>query len=108
VDSVEGIIDGDAGPSKGESDGDGGSIVGLDSGACVGEEAEILSGAGVGTRGVTKEAGGSAEGDDAGGAADDARVSISTFIPWLQCPIVPQMKYLLPGEESGMVVAPPL
>lgn len=37
-----------------------------------------------------------------------ARVSISTFIPWLQCPIVPQMKYLFPGKVRGMVVAPSL
>ena len=37
-----------------------------------------------------------------------ARVSISTFIPWLQCPIVPQMKYLFPSEVRGMVVAPSL
>jgi hypothetical protein len=61
---------------KGESDGDGGSIafVGVDSGACVGEESEVLS-----------------------GAAAGARVSISTFIPWLQCPIVPQMKGMVVG-----------
>jgi hypothetical protein len=90
VDSVEGITE--------------------NSGACVGDEKAELSGAGVGPRsGVTEEeAGGSAEGDDAGGAAADARVSIWTFIPWLQCPIVPQMKFLVPGEESGMVVVPPL
>jgi hypothetical protein len=89
VDSVEGITE--------------------NSGACVGDEKAELSGAGVGARsGVTEEAGGSAEGDDAGGAAADARVSIWTFIPWLQCPIVPQMKFLVPGEESGMVVVPPL
>ena len=86
-DSVEGIIEGAA-------DGDGGSFVG---------EEEWLPGAGVG---VTDEAGGWTEGD-AGGGDDVARVSIWTFIPWLQCPAVPQMKYLLPCEESGMVVVPP-
>jgi hypothetical protein len=108
--SVEGVKEGDdEGPSKDESDGDGGSNVGVDSGVCVGEEAWLSSGAGVGTsKGVTDEAGGWIEGDGVGGADDVARVFISTFIPWLQCPTVPQMKYLLPGEESGMVVVPPL
>ena len=44
VDSVEGIIEDDEGPSKGQSDGDGGSIVfvGVDSG----EKAEVLSAVG--------------------------------------------------------------
>lgn len=42
------------------------------------------------------------------GDVEAASVSISTFIPWLQCPNVPQMKYLLPGEERGMMVLPPL
>jgi hypothetical protein len=52
------------------------------------------------------------EGDgDAAGEAGEiwvASVSISTFIPWLQCPIVPQMKYLLPCDLRVMVVAPSL
>ena len=46
-------------------------------------------------------------GADTGGVVV-ASVSISTFIPWLQCPNVPHMKYLLPGEERGMMVLPPL
>lgn len=94
------MIKDDAELPNGESDGDGARSIGeVVSDAGVAEEIE-LSGAGVGTRGDTKEAGGLAE-------ADPARVSISTFIPWLQCPSVPQMKYFLPGEESGMVVVPP-
>ena len=51
------------------------------------------------------------EGDSAGEsevALALARVSISTFIPWLQCPIFPQMKYLFPGEVRGMFVVPSL
>ena len=128
-DSVEGVKEGDnEGSSKDESDGEGGSTVGVDStgvcvgesdgeggstvgvdsaGICVGEGTSLSSGAGVGTKGVTSEVGGWIVGDGVGGA-DVARVFIWTFIPWLQCPVVPQMKYLLPGEESGMVVVPPL
>ena len=59
-------------------------------------------------------AAGISSGDSAGevvessGDAAVARVFTSTFIPWLQCPIVPQMKYLFPGEVRGMVVAPSL
>lgn len=108
VDSVEGIIEDGSVLPKGESDiGDGVSSCGeVDTGAGAGAGEEVeLSGAGVGTR-VTEEAGGLA--GDAVIGADAARVSISTFIPWLQCPIVPQMKYLLPGEESGIAVVPPV
>ncbi|CAL5336565.1 unnamed protein product [Camellia sinensis] len=43
-----------------------------------------------------------------GGLAWEASVSTSTFIPWLQCPIDPQMKYLFPGEVRGTTVLPPL
>lgn len=95
-------------PNGEYSDGDGASSIGeVVSAAGVSEEVE-LSGVGVGTRGVAKElAGELAEGDAVFGEVDPARVSISTFIPWLQCPSVPQMKYFLPGEESGMVVVPP-
>lgn len=53
----------------------------------------------------------SARGDAAGESSEEVeleRVSISTFIPWVQCPIAPQMKYLFPGELRGMVVAPSL
>ena len=48
---------------------------------------------------------GGVEGDVAGDVAV-AKVSISICIPWLQCPSVPQMKYLFPGEERGMTVLP--
>lgn len=50
------------------------------------------------------------EGDAAGEIAEVAlsRVSTSSFIPWLQCPNVPQMKYILPAEVRGMVVVPSL
>lgn len=48
-------------------------------------------------------------GDEVGGAAgeadggeDDARMSTSTFIPWPQCPAIPHMKHLFPGDERGM------
>lgn len=46
-------------------------------------------------------------GGGTGGAAEAARVTISTFIPRLQCPILPQMKYRLPGEMRGTGVVPP-
>lgn len=45
-------------------------------------------------------------GDKAGNGADAASVTISTFIPKLQCPPAPQMKYRLPGEVREMGVAP--
>lgn len=53
------------------------------------------------------EAGGGAKGE-AGGGVEVARVSISSFIPPLQCPGVAQVKYLLPGDERVMAVVPPL
>lgn len=61
-----------------------------------------------GITGITGEAAG--EGDTSGEVEEVAvaRVSISSFIPWLQCPNDPQMKYLFPGEARGMVVAPSL
>lgn len=48
-------------------------------------------------------------GGEAGGVGglEAASISISTFIPRLQCPVVPQMKYRFPEETRGMVVAPP-
>lgn len=112
---VEGTSEEGRGLLKGESDEDVGDNVGADFGDSSGEGAEI-SGAGE-VLGVTGEAGGVAGlsgvavGDVAGdsdGGEDVARVVIPTFIPWLQCPIVPQMKYLLPGEERGMTVLPSL
>lgn len=45
-------------------------------------------------------------GDEVGGGAGEAdggaRVSTSIFIPWPQCPAVPQMKHLFPGDERDM------
>lgn len=77
-------------------------------------EGEEVSGAGEAGGGVLEEACGvGATGEacggfegDAGAGEVDARVSIPTFIPTVQCPGAPQMKYLLPGEESGMTVLP--
>lgn len=61
-----------------------------------------------GATGIIGEAAG--EGDSVGEVEEvaPARVSISIFIPWPQCPNVAQMKYLLPGEVRGMVVSPSL
>ena len=61
----------------------------------------------VGGDGRLGEAGGGVKGE-AGGGVEVARVSISSFIPPAQCPGVAQVKYLLPGEERGMAVVPPL
>lgn len=98
---------------KGELDGDAGDTVGADFGDSSGE-GEDVSGAGEAGGGVLEEACGvgAAREDcggfegDAGAGEVDARASISTFIPTVQCPGAPQMKYLLPGEESGMTVLP--
>lgn len=109
---------------KGELDGDAGDTVGADFGDSSGEGEEVsgageagdgeVSGAGEAGGGVLEEACGvGATGEacggfegDAGAGEVDARASISTFIPTVQCPGAPQMKYLLPGEESGMTVLP--
>lgn len=109
---------------KGELDGDAGDTVGADFGDSSGEGEEVsgageagdgeVSGAGEAGGGVLEEACGvgAAREDcggfegDAGAGEVDARVSIPTFIPTVQCPGAPQMKYLLPGEESGMTVLP--
>lgn len=109
---------------KGELDGDAGDTVGADFGDSSGEGEEVsgageagdgeVSGAGEAGGGVLEEACGvGATGEacggfegDAGAGEVDARVSIPTFIPTVQCPGAPQMKYLLPGEESGMTVLP--
>lgn len=66
-----------------------------------GDSAEGLIGA------TGKNAG---EGDSVGEVEEVAlaRVSISIFMPWTQCPSDPHIKYLLPGEVRGMVVAPSL
>lgn len=60
--------------------------------------------AGVGVEGLF----GAKEGEGAGGEEVLARVSISTFIPWTQCPGVPQMKYLFPEASRGITVLPSL
>lgn len=91
------------------------------SGDCAGEgEAAEVSGAREEAKGLSEEGGRVVEGDSCGarftageavggGAELVARlVSTSSFIPWLQCPFVPQMKYLFPAEERGIVVLPPL
>lgn len=44
-------------------------------------------------------------GEEAGGE-EVASVSISTFIPLLQCPGAAQMKYLFPGDDKVMTVLP--
>ena len=67
-----------------------------------GEGTGVVGEAGGGVGGVAADRG------VASGGAEVASVSISTFIPWLQCPIVPQMKYLFPGEERGTAVLPPV
>lgn len=86
---------------EGASEGD---AAGLLTGNLCGDEEDSV-GADTGERSpVTGGEGASAV---AGGVVA-ASVSISTFIPWLQCPNVPHMKYLLPGEERGMMVLPPL
>lgn len=114
-DSAEGTS-GEGGPLLGELDGDTGDFVGADFGDSAGEGVEISGDgeAGSGVKGgdacgagVTGVAAGGVAGDGAGGE-DVASVFISNFIPWLQCPIIPQMKYLLPGEESLMTVLPSL
>ncbi|KAF5746040.1 hypothetical protein HS088_TW06G00205 [Tripterygium wilfordii] len=66
-----------------------------------------VSGAGeaVGVTGVAADGGFAGEAGDGVGVAV-ARVSISTFIPELQWPGVPQMKYLLPGDDRAMTVLP--
>lgn len=109
--SVEGMSVGFDAGLMGNSDGKAGDKVGADSGDCTGEALEAS-----GANGVSTEEGAGIEGDSCGaglrgeavGAVEGARVSTSSFIPWLQCPVVPQMKYLLPGEDRGMVVLPPL
>lgn len=90
-------------------DGDEGDIVGVDFGgggvSKGGEEVGAVTGeAGDEVGGVTGEAGDEVGGDDgeADGGEDDARVSSSIFIPWLQCPAIPQMKHLFPGDDRGM------
>ena len=90
-------------------DGDEGDIVGVDFGgggvSKGGEEVGAVTGeAGDEVGGVTGEAGDEVGGDDgeADGGEDDARVSSSIFIPWLQCPAIPQMKHLFPGDERCM------
>lgn len=50
-------------------------------------------------------AGGEGEGE---GEREVARISIWSFIPWPQCPGVPQMKYLFPGDDRMMEVVPSL
>lgn len=39
-----------------------------------------------------------------GGPDDAATTSISTFMPWLQCKPLPQIKYRLPATVSAILV----
>lgn len=73
--------------------------------SCEGEE-EV--GAGELADGVAGELDFGAGEEEDGGVGDVAKVSISTCIPWLQCPNVPQMKYRFPGAVRGMIVLPSL
>lgn len=79
-------------------------------GASVGEEEMERGGEAVGASvgGEETGRGGEAAGAVGGVAVVAATTSISTFIPWLQCPGIPQMKYLFPGEESATTVLPPV
>jgi len=81
----------------------------LREGASEGDAAGLLTGNLCGDEedSVGADTGGEGASAVAGGVVA-ASVSISTFIPWLQCPNVPHMKYLLPGEERGVMVLPPL
>lgn len=105
------LVGENSGSSDGDSGGNGdeGDNVGASSGECAGEGKPELFGDGEGeeTGGVSGEDGSGEFVGEAGGGAV-ARMSISSFIPWVQCPGVPQMKYLLPGEERAMTVEPPL
>lgn len=102
--SVEGITGDDVGVSICVSNNGLG-----ESGDSAGGEVVVSLGA---AEGMIEIMGESAIGGDAtGGETGEiwvASVSISTFIPWLQCPIVPQMKYLFPCDVRGMFVAPSL
>lgn len=102
-------MDGDEGDIVGVDFGGGGvSKGGEEVGAVTGEAGDEIGGvtgeAGDEVGGVTGEAGDEVGGDDgeADGGEDDARVSSSIFIPWLQCPAIPQMKHLFPGDERCM------
>lgn len=91
-DSVERTVGVDVGLPEG--DGDKSETSGVETGELAG-----LSG-------LIEEAG-DGVGEEAGDDVEDAAsVTTSSFIPWAQCPGVPQMKYLLPGEERVKVVAP--
>ncbi|CAL5406363.1 unnamed protein product [Camellia sinensis] len=115
-DSVEGTTGDDVGLLTGDLRSIGGDIVGADNGECMacGGLAGVAVGGGViletgefrgGFVGVA--VGGGVAGE-VGGGAEVASVSISSFIPWAQCPGVPQMKYLFPGEGRAMTVLVPV
>lgn len=55
--------------------------------------------------GVEEEDDDGVEEDD--GVEDAETVLILTFIPWSQCPIVPQAKYRVPGLSSLTTLFPP-
>lgn len=68
----------------------------------------------VGTSGGAEKLGGddgpTMGGQDSGsvGGKAGAKVLISTFIPWLQWPLVAQMKYRFPAELRCVDVLPPV
>lgn len=45
--------------------------------------------------------------EEADGVEDAETVLILTFIPWSQCPIVPQAKYRVPGLSNLTTLFPP-
>lgn len=98
-------------PLGGGAETDGGGGIVLDGVGEAGRCAEGVGG-GEGTAGVVDGGGAVAEGgggeEAAGGGEEAARVVISSFMPLMQCPPLPQMKYLLPGEVRGMTAAPPV
>lgn len=89
-----------------------GDVVGAIAGGNIGEppgEGASRDGTAVGAPeslvGGAAEVGGAAA--EVGGAAVAAEMElIVTFMPPLQCPGVPQMKYLFPGVESLMIEFP--
>lgn len=86
---------------------DGGGLVGVDGGGVVGVDGDGLFGIDGG--GVVGVAVGGVAGLVGGGGEALGRVLISSFIPpTLQCPPVPQMKYLLPTEARVITVMPPV
>lgn len=63
-----------------------------------------------GEAGGKEPAGGASTGDEGGGDVEDAKdetTSTCSFMPEVQWPGMPHMKYLVPGCVSWIVVLPP-